>query len=186
MSYLLLWFLSKTSWNWPKLNYKSIFKLIDLFKKHKVILKGTLSQELFLNWKHVFFTKCHYLYCTCSFSKFHKNEKSLQPSVHETVESDSEMCMTPGSQTLQCAWNRGVRLCGVHEYRESDSAVRMKLWSQTLRCAWYRGSRLCGAHESGSQTPRCAWNRGVRLWGRVGHPFFSKEWNDLCVLFRSL
>ena len=22
--------------------------------------------------------------------------------------------------------------------------------------------------------------------GRVGHPFFSKEWNDLCVIFRSL
>ena len=35
--------------------------------------------------------------------------------MHDTVESDSVVCMTPWIQTPWCAWHRGVRLRGVHD-----------------------------------------------------------------------
>ena len=43
--------------------------------------------------------------------------------MHLTAESDSAVCITPLSQTLQCASHRRVRLRGVHHTAESCSVV---------------------------------------------------------------
>ena len=96
--------------------------------------------------------------------------------MHPTAESDSEVCITPQSQTPRCASYRGDKLHSVHPNAESSSAACITSWSrdknfflklrsvhptamsdyavcitslsQTLRRASHHGVRLPGVHHT--------------------------------------
>ena len=91
--------------------------------------------------------------------------------VHPTAESDSTVCVIPGSQTLQCASYRGVRLLGVHHTADSDSLVCITPRShentaseKTLRCASHHGVGLRGVHHTAESSSAVCIKVSVLIW----------------------